>query len=52
MKTKGFIVDIETMPNDTNIVLIFIFICDYIVSIKNLIVIVYTSPIKGEFKVS
>jgi hypothetical protein len=40
------------MPNATNIVLIFILFCDYIVSISNLIVIVYTSLIKGAFKVS
>jgi hypothetical protein len=52
MKTEGCIVGIETIPNATNIVLIFILFCDYIVSFRNLIVIVYTSPIKGCFKVS
>jgi hypothetical protein len=52
MKTEGCIVGIETMPNSTNIVLIFILFCDYIISTKNLIAIFYTSPIKGAFKVS
>jgi hypothetical protein len=52
MKIEGCIVGIEIMPNANNIVLIFILFCDYILSIGNLIDIVYTIPIKGAFKVS